>query len=82
MHVDNVGAILLSDNTYVYQHKNNIDMCHHFICDYVEDRTVEIPIVHSEENLEYPFTNNLIKDCLNLSHQGTYNFSKIRKIHY
>ena len=35
MHVYNVGAIFILDNTLLSQQKNHIDVRHHFICDYV-----------------------------------------------
>ena len=42
VHVDNVGAVFLPDNTSVPQRKNHIDVNHHFIKDYVDDGTVKI----------------------------------------
>ena len=59
VHVDNVGAIFLSENTSVYQKTTHIDVRHHFIRGYVEDVSVKIKFVHSEENLAYPFTKDL-----------------------
>ena len=59
MHINNVGSIFLSEKTYTPQLTNHIDVCHHFICDYVEDRTVEIYFFRSEENMAYPFTKKL-----------------------
>ena len=59
MHVDNSGAILPSENTSVSQLKKHIDMCHPFICDYVEDETVKNQFVSSKENMADPFTKNL-----------------------
>ena len=57
MHVDNVGAILIRDNILVFQRANNIDIRHHLIWDYVEDRTVKKN--RPEENIADPFTKNL-----------------------
>ena len=59
VHVDNVGDIFLSDNTSGSQRRNNIDVRHCFIRDYVDDGTVKIQFFHSEENISDPFTNNL-----------------------
>ena len=59
VHNDNVGAILVPDNTSVSQRMNHIDVRHHFIQDYVEDGRVKIKIFRSEENVAYSFTNNL-----------------------
>ena len=59
MNVDNIEAIFLMDNTSVPQWKRHIDVFHHFIWDYVEDRIVKIKLVGSEENLAYPFNKSL-----------------------
>ena len=59
VHVDNVGAILLSENTSLSYWKKHIYACHPFICDYVEDGTVKNKFVCLEENLAYPSTKNL-----------------------
>ena len=59
MHVENVGAILLSENTSVSQRTNHIDVHHNLICDYVEDRTAKTLFFHSEENFTYQFTKNI-----------------------
>ena len=58
-HVDNIEAILLLDNTAVSQQKKHKDVHHHFICDYIEDKTVKIQFVDSEENPVDSFTKNL-----------------------
>ena len=59
VHIDNIGNIFLSDNTSVSQWTKHIDVCCHFVRDYVEDGTVKIEFVRSEENLADPFTKNL-----------------------
>ena len=59
VHVDNVGDILLLENTSVSQQTNRIDGHHYFIRDYVEDGTVKIQFFRSEENMADPLTNNL-----------------------
>ena len=64
--VDNIGAILLSDNTSVSRRMKHIYVCHHFIHDYIEDRTVKIVFFGSEENLADPFTKNLINGKFHL----------------
>ena len=53
--------------------KKHIDMRNHFIRDYVEDRTVKIKFVCSEENLVYPFANDLSN--------GPFEFLKSRYVH-
>ena len=59
LHIDNFGAVLLPDNKSASQCKKHIDVFHHFICDYVEDRIVKIKIFRSEYNMADQFTNNL-----------------------
>ena len=59
VHVGSAGGTFLLENTLVSQRTKNIDICHHFIRDYVGDGTVKIQFVRSEENLADPFTNNL-----------------------
>ena len=55
VHVYNVGDILLSGNISVSPRINDIDVHHHFICYYIEYRTVKINFFFSEENLADPF---------------------------
>ena len=52
MHVDNIGAIFLSENTSVSQQTKHIDLRHHFIWDYVEDGTVEINFFVQKKTLQ------------------------------
>ena len=56
VHVDNVGVILLSKNTSLYQQTKHIDVRHHFISDYVEDGTVKIKFFRSEGSIADSFT--------------------------
>ena len=53
--VDNVGAIFLSTN-YTGKRTQHIDARYHFVRDYVEDGTVKINFVTSEENVADIFT--------------------------
>ena len=48
VNVDNIGAILLSENTSLYQHMNHIDALHTFNRDYVENGKVKIKFVPLE----------------------------------
>ena len=59
VHVDNIGAIFLLDNTSVSQRTKHIDVHHQFICDYGKDKAVGTKIFCSEENLADQITNNL-----------------------
>ena len=51
MHIDNFGAVFLSDNKLSFQQTKYIDECHNFIRDYVEYSTVNIKFVCSKENM-------------------------------
>ena len=59
VHVYNVGAILLSENTSVSQRINHIDVLHYFICYYVEDVSVQIKFDCSHENRTNQYTKYL-----------------------
>ena len=59
MHVYNIGAIFISGNTSVSQWTTHIDVRHHFIRDYIEEGTVKIQFVCSEENMTDPLEKNL-----------------------
>ena len=59
VHDDNIGAILLPENTYLSQQTKDIYVRHQFIRDYVEDKTVKINFFRSEEKMEDLFTKNL-----------------------
>ena len=48
VHIDNVGAIFLSENTSVSQQTKIIDVCQHSIWDYVEDGTVKKKFVQKK----------------------------------
>ena len=55
--VDNVGAIFLASN-YTGKRTRHIDAKYHFLCDYVEDGTIKIHFVLSQENFADIFTKN------------------------
>ena len=57
--VDNIGDILLSDNTPESQQKNHIEVSHHLICDCVEDGTLKTRLLSLGENLADKFIKNL-----------------------
>ena len=50
VHVDNVGAIFMSENTSVSQQTKHIDVCHDLIIVSVEYRTMIIKFLRSEKN--------------------------------
>ena len=57
--IDNIRSIFLLDNILVSQCMKHIELFHHFIWDYFEDRTVTIQYFCSEENRAGPSTKNL-----------------------
>ena len=59
---DNVGAIFIALNSKKSGRTKHINIKHHFIREYVIDRTVQIKFVWSEENLADPFTKNVSRD--------------------
>ena len=59
--VDNVGAIFLATN-YTGKRTRHIDARYHFLRDYVEDGTIKIEFITSEENVSDIFTKNLPKE--------------------
>ena len=78
--VDNVGALILSNNTVVSQWTNDIAVQHHFIDDYVEDRTVKIQLFPFRKCLEYQFIKNLSNGLFELLTSRYVNLEKILKI--
>ena len=59
MHVDDVGAVLMSENTLVSHWEKHIYVRHHVIRDYIEDGTVRIKFDHLEGNIADPFQTDL-----------------------
>jgi len=57
--MDNVGAMFLTENQSMSQRTRHIDVCYHFIRDYVEDGVVQVIFVRSEHNDADVFTKNL-----------------------
>ena len=53
--------------------RNLRDVCHHFICDYIEDGKSMIKFVHSEEKKTDLFTKNLSNGIFQLIISGYLN---------
>ena len=58
VHCDNVGAIFLGYNQKNSQRTKHVDIRHHYVRQYVEDGTVKIIFVRSEENAADVYTKN------------------------
>jgi hypothetical protein len=56
--VDNIGAIYLASNSATSQRSRHIDVRYHYVREYVEDGTVKIVFVRSEDNDADVFTKN------------------------
>lgn len=50
INVDNIGAIYLSKNATTGNWTKHVDICYHFVQEYVEDGTLKIVFVQSEDN--------------------------------
>ena len=62
--VDNVGAIYLAKNQTTGQQTKHIDICYHFVREFIEDGIIKIIFVKSEENMADIFTKT-VKESLN-----------------
>jgi hypothetical protein len=59
IHVDNIGAVFLSENRNSSERTKHIDIKYHYIREQIDAGLVEIKFVRSEENLADLFTKNL-----------------------
>ena len=58
VYCDNVGAIFLGHNAKNSQRTKHVDIRHHYVRQYVEDGTVKIIFVKSEDNASDVHTKN------------------------
>ena len=65
VNMDNVGAIYIAKNETMGQRTKQIDIRHHFVHEYIEDRVVKIVFVRSEENVADPFMKNMKQQIFN-----------------
>ena len=56
---DNVGAIFLASNAKNSQRTRHVDIRAHYVRQYVEDGTVKINFVKSEDNVADAYTKNV-----------------------
>jgi len=59
VHVDNIGAIFLAENQNTSDRTKHVDICFHFICQHIQERTVKVEFVKSRENDVDLFTKNV-----------------------
>jgi hypothetical protein len=62
VHVDNVGAIFMSENVNATSRTKHIDARYHFIREYIEDGYIKVIFVKSEDNQADIFTKNVNGD--------------------
>lgn len=63
MHVDNVGAIYLENNAEG-RFTHHIDICYHFVRDYVENGRVKIVFVRYGDNKADSYTKKYFRNHL------------------
>lgn len=59
VHVDNVGAIFLSENRNLGERTKHVDIKYHYIREQIDVGLIEVKFVKSEENLADLFIKNL-----------------------
>jgi hypothetical protein len=64
--VDNVGAIFMTENVMLTTRTRHVDVCYHFVHEFVEDRFVKIIFVCTRENKVDIFTKNVTVDLYNI----------------
>ena len=57
--MDNVGAIFMAENVTTSQRTKHIDVCYHFVREYIQDRIIEIIFVKSVNNKANRFMKNV-----------------------
>jgi Reverse transcriptase (RNA-dependent DNA polymerase) len=62
VHVDNVGAIFMSENVTATSRTKHIDARYHFIREYIEDGYIKIIFVKTDDNHADIFTKNVTGD--------------------
>jgi hypothetical protein len=60
--VDNTGAIFLANNWSTSSRTKHIDTRYHFIREYIEDGSIELIYIRTNENPADMFTKNLSTD--------------------
>ena len=62
VHVDNVGAIFMSENVTATQRTKHIDVRYHYVREFIEEGFIKIIFVKSEDNKSDMFTKNVSQD--------------------
>ena len=59
INLENSGAMFLAENEYACQRTKHIDVRYHFIRQYIENESVKLKLIKSEDNTSDIFTKNL-----------------------
>jgi hypothetical protein len=57
--VDNIGAIIMTENVSATSHTKHIDTRYHFVREFVEDDMINIVLVKTQDNKADMFTKNV-----------------------
>ena len=59
VHVDNVGAIFMSENLGATQRTKHVDARYHYVREFIEEGFIKIIFVKTDENKSDIFTKNV-----------------------
>ena len=58
--VDNVGAIFMAENVSTSPRTKHVDICYHFVWEFIEDGFIKIIFVQTGDNKADVFTKNVV----------------------
>lgn len=58
VHVDNVGAIFMSENVSATSRTPHVDACYHYVREFIQEGFIKIIFVKSADNKSDMFTKN------------------------
>ncbi len=62
VHVDNVGAIFMAENVSTSTRTKHVDVCYHFVREFIEEGFIRIIFVRTKDNKADIFTKNVVGD--------------------
>jgi len=78
--VDNVGAIFMAENVSTSPRTKHVDVCYHFVREFVEDGFIKIIFVRTKDNRADIFTKNVVGDLFDKhTEEFTWKVSDMRK---
>jgi len=60
VHVDNVGAIFMAENVSTSTHMKHVDICYHYVREFIEDEFIHIVFIRTKLNKVDMFTKNVV----------------------